>query len=222
MSDKQQTKTSKTAHVMSLLNKGRQDHAGAAAGAAQADGEQHGQALTLADPADVDTAIAEQIKNALNEDWESAEGKEAVGQMGEMRTEAAERAEPVPAEEQLSPQQSIQAAAEESVLPERPEPQAAEEKAEEPIEYVNVMQVLVEEKAEKYIKMFELCQCPRCVVDVKALALCNLPAKYVVMGKGERIPRITIYESRYNTAVTAQIMRACKIVMENPRHDLER
>ena len=35
---------------------------------------------------------------------------------------------------------------------------------------------LVEEKAERYVKMFGLCPCPRCVADVKALALTRLPA----------------------------------------------
>lgn len=108
-------------------------------------------------------------------------------------------------------------------LPKQEEPPAAPapEPEKNEIEYINVMQVLVEEKAEKYIKMFGLCQCPRCVVDVKALALSNLPPKYVVMHQGEMIPRITIYESRYNTALTAQIMRACKIVMDSPRHEHE-
>lgn len=85
--------------------------------------------------------------------------------------------------------------------------------------YVNVIQALVEEKASKYIQLFGLCQCPRCEMDVKALALNNLPPKYVVMHQGEKIPRLTLYEGRYNTAVTAQLLRACKTVMETPRHD---
>jgi DNA mismatch repair ATPase MutL len=85
--------------------------------------------------------------------------------------------------------------------------------------YVNVMQILVEENTEKYMKMFGLCQCPRCVVDVKALALNNLPPKYVVMKEGEMVPRITLYEGRFQTAVTAQVLRACQSVMANPRHD---
>jgi hypothetical protein len=81
------------------------------------------------------------------------------------------------------------------------------------------MQVLVEENAEKYIQMFGLCNCPRCKADVKALALNDLPPKYVVMEKGQVVPRISVYEGRYQAAVTAQILRACKTVMENPRHD---
>lgn len=84
--------------------------------------------------------------------------------------------------------------------------------------YVNVMQALVEEKAKKYIDMFGLCSCSRCMADVKALALTNLPSKYMVMHKGEFIPMLTVYENQFGTALTAQIIAACKIVMEHPRH----
>ena len=82
----------------------------------------------------------------------------------------------------------------------------------------NVMEELVEEKLEKYVNMFGLCSCPRCLLDVKSLALTNLPALYVGIPLFEKNFRLAIYEKRYDSAVTAQILRACKIVMENPRH----
>ena len=85
--------------------------------------------------------------------------------------------------------------------------------------YVNVMETLVEEKANKYIDLFGLCKCPRCVADVKAYALNHLNPKYVVMRTGEVIPRITVYENQFSAVVTAQILNACKIVMSSPRHD---
>ena len=85
--------------------------------------------------------------------------------------------------------------------------------------YVNVMESLVEDKAMKYIDMFGLCKCHRCVADVKALALNRLEPKYVVMHTGEVIPRITLYEGQFSAAVTAQLLTACKLVMEHPRHD---
>lgn len=85
--------------------------------------------------------------------------------------------------------------------------------------YVNVMESLVEDKAMKYIDLFGLCKCHRCVADVKALALNRLDPKYVVMHTGEVIPRITLYEGQFSAAVTAQLLTACKMVMEHPRHD---
>jgi len=88
----------------------------------------------------------------------------------------------------------------------------------ENLNYVNVMQILVEEKAPKYIKMFGLCTCRRCEMDVKALTLSNLVPKYVVMHKDEMIPMLTIYEGRYSSTIFAQLTRACKIVMDRPHH----
>ena len=85
--------------------------------------------------------------------------------------------------------------------------------------YVNVMEALVEEKANKYIDLFGLCKCPRCVADVKAMTLNRLEPKYVVMKKGDVIPRITLYEGQFAAAVTANLLTACKRVMESPRHD---
>lgn len=86
------------------------------------------------------------------------------------------------------------------------------------VPYINVMQVLVEENAEKYMKMFGLCTCPRCITDVKALTLNSLPPKYVVMRKDEMVPRITVYETRFKSAVTAQILHACQLVAARPHH----
>lgn len=97
--------------------------------------------------------------------------------------------------------------------------QPADFSPEREITYVNVMEVLVEERAGKYMEMFGMCQCDRCKSDVKALALNNLPSKYVVMGKGEFIPRITVYEGRFSTAITAQLLRSCKMVLDSPRHN---
>lgn len=84
--------------------------------------------------------------------------------------------------------------------------------------YINVMQVLVEEKAPKYIRMFGLCDCKRCLEDVKALALNHLPPKYVVMAENEMIPKLTFYEGKYNSDITAQLLHACHKVAERPHH----
>ncbi len=91
----------------------------------------------------------------------------------------------------------------------------------EPDEYIcfNVTQALVEDKADKYIKMFGLCNCNRCRIDVIALALSNLPAKYVVAKPHELIPRLSMYEQKYNAAVVTQVMSACRKVLDRPHHE---
>ncbi len=91
----------------------------------------------------------------------------------------------------------------------------------QPNEYIcfNVMQALVEDKADKYIKMFGLCDCNRCRIDVIALALSNLPAKYVVAKPHELIPRLSIYEQKFSASVVTQVMSACRKVLDRPHHE---
>jgi hypothetical protein len=96
---------------------------------------------------------------------------------------------------------------------------AALSRTDTPQSVVNVMDLLVDKNIEKYMKLCGLCQCPRCVIDVKAVALNNLPPVYVVMREGEVSPRLSVYAGRYQTAVTAQLLRACQTVMDNPRHE---
>lgn len=84
-------------------------------------------------------------------------------------------------------------------------------------EYVNVMQALVREKVPKYMKLLGVCPCSRCQADVEALALSHLDPKYIVLQKCQRFP-YSVYENHYNAAVTSQIISACRVVMEHPRH----
>ncbi len=97
-------------------------------------------------------------------------------------------------------------------------PELSQEEKED-ITFLNVMQILVEEKAPRYIKMFGLCPCKRCEADVMALTLSNLVPKYVVLPKLDRIPMLTVYEGRYNSTIFAQLTRSCKIVMDHPHHN---
>jgi len=134
------------------------------------------------------------------------------------QAEPAQQADPAPQAEpaqQAEPvQQSDPAEAERPMdLPARHEEPAVEEPS-----YVNIMQILVEEKADEYMKMFGICCCDVCRMDVRAYALNHLPPKYVVMSRNERIPRLTVYENRFASDITAQIIQACKQVMLTPHH----
>ena len=42
--------------------------------------------------------------------------------------------------------------------------------------------------------------------------------KYVVMSKGEMIPKLTFYEVQHSSDITTQLMQACKIVAKSPHH----
>ena len=86
--------------------------------------------------------------------------------------------------------------------------------------YTNVMRILVEEKLERYIALFHLCDCPRCWADAKALALSRLPAKYVVLSESAYPPMINLYRAKFDSMVTSQVVYACKQVLDAPRHTL--
>ena len=85
---------------------------------------------------------------------------------------------------------------------------------------MNVMEILVDERLERYVKMFGLCSCPRCLADARALALTRLPPKYVVMADSAATPMLSLYRAKFESMVIAQVIQACKTVMENPRHSL--
>lgn len=99
-----------------------------------------------------------------------------------------------------------------------PAPPEAEEPRLRDAQFLNVMELLVEEKLSRYVRMFHLCHCPRCLADAKALALSRLPAKYVVLPAASVAPMLGMYRSRYDGDVTTQIIYACKAVMDAPRH----
>ena len=90
-----------------------------------------------------------------------------------------------------------------------------------PDEYIcfNVTQALVEDKVDKYIRILGLCTCARCRIDVIALTMSSLPAKYVVAKPHELIPRLSMYEHKYEAAIVTQVMSACRKVLERPHHE---
>ena len=85
------------------------------------------------------------------------------------------------------------------------------------VTYINVLQELVEEEAE-YSSQMLACRCPRCIADMKALTLTNLPSKYVVVEENQKKGILRIYMSKYSRLISTQIMKSCVIVNENPHH----
>ncbi len=187
-----------------------------------------------------DHAISSQIKDALASSLEELAESEPVAE-----TPPAPVAEevpqpkpvvetpPAPVVEEVPQPKSVAEEPAAPVIEEVPQPEpvvetppapvavdSAAEKPEEEVICANIMEILVERKAETYMELFGLCCCDRCKMDVQALALTELPAKYVVMAKNELPLRLSLYEGRMNTAVTAQILRACKVVLAEPRHKL--
>lgn len=237
---KKNANTSKTAHVMNLLSKNR-DTAPAEAEAAPAEGAPVAGSAPAAPPQtppvlssmSSDAEVSAQIKSALEDNLEKEPVASPEPAADVIEPEEEIIPEPVPepapeppaaAEPEPVPTPSVEA---EPVSVPSEEPEApAETYTAEPAHTacpeftcVNVMQVLVEEYAAKYIKMFGVCDCDHCVADIKAIALNNLPPKYVIMDKRDIIPKLTFYEGKYNSDITSQVLQACKTVMNRPHHN---
>ena len=132
-----------------------------------------------------------------------------------MRQEAPPSAQPV----QQAPQRPAQAVQQTPQRPAaQPAPRPVEENENEHFVCFNLTQALVEDKAEKLMRQFGMCTCNRCKVDVTAIALSNLPAKYVAMQNRDILPLLSMYEEKYSAAVTVQVMNACRMVMKRPHH----
>ena len=227
--------SSKTAHVMNLLSKNRaaspeppeapkeeaapqpESASPAEAGALQpAEAPAAPQAAPARQVAPIissinaDAAVSSQIKDALEAELEESApvSKPPVQQTAPDR-------QPAPVQPAAPVQEAPAAPVQAPPAPQDPVPENPEE--EKPA-YINVMQLLVDEKADEYMKMFGICCCDKCRVDVRAYALNHLPPKYVVLSQNERVPRLTVYESRFASDVTAQLIQACKKVMLTPHH----
>lgn len=218
-------KTSKTARVMNLLSKKPDPALAEAEEAANIPAAPAAPVPPIVTSMAPDAAVSVQIKNALEDALE--------GELGAQQPAAPApvQPDPAPAPVQAAPEPAPEP--EPEPIPVQPEPvQAAPEPeaeapAPEPVHeflepenpgYINVMQVLVEEKAPKYVEMFGLCTCKRCMEDVKAYTLNHLPPKYVVLEPNDRVPRLTVYEGKFSSDITAQLLQACKVVMGTPHH----
>ena len=224
-------KTSKTARVMNLLSKKPDPALAEAEEAADIPAAPVPPIVTSMAP---DAAVSVQIRNALEDALEGELGAQQPAAPAPVQPDpspAPVQPDPSPAPVQTAPvpapepdpepipaqPEPVQAAPEPEAEPPAPEPVHEFIEPENP-GYINVMQVLVEEKAPKYVEMFGLCTCKRCMEDVKAYTLNHLPPKYVVLEPNDRVPRLTVYEGKFSSDITAQLLQACKVVMGTPHH----
>ena len=168
-------------------------------------------------------ALSETIRSALEKELEEEQAQDqALERAEEAGEEHAAQPAAEPPEEPERPDDPAEPLPPSAPMPPKASPMQEQKPVEQGLpdgaEWVNVMLGLVEEKAERYVKMFGLCPCPRCVADVKALALTRLPAKYVVLPAEHKKPMLSLYQARYDGDVTTQVIYACKAVMDAPRH----
>lgn len=81
-----------------------------------------------------------------------------------------------------------------------------------------VERVLGRTNLKDQMKKYDVCTCSRCCADVMALCLTCLPPKYVVVDGSPTAPIIGYYESRNRARIITEIVKACILVKEKPRH----
>lgn len=166
--------------------------------------------------------IREALTQTLEQELDQAEQEDVP--VPSAKGEGAAEEHPLPEEEPVmqQPLTSEEAPAEEKDAPPEkvpaPEAPGPGKVLPDGSVFLNVMEYLVEERLEKYVKLFGLCSCQRCLADVRALALSRLPAKYVVLPSSSVTPMLSLYQAKFDSMVIAEVIQACKSVMENPRH----
>lgn len=83
----------------------------------------------------------------------------------------------------------------------------------------NYTEVFIDNELPGILGSYEnICKCPMCIEDIKALALNQLKPLYMVTEKGSMFLKLNELETQFKTDVTAQIVRAIEIVSRRPRH----
>ncbi len=85
--------------------------------------------------------------------------------------------------------------------------------------YVNVYEIIVQDKLLDYMKKFDVCMCDRCIVDTFALAVTALPTKIVVVDKKEIFPLVNFFEVQNTAIISTALIKACMIVKDKPNHN---
>lgn len=87
------------------------------------------------------------------------------------------------------------------------------------VELKNYMETLVDELMGSVLKNYD---CPYkdeevFKMDIKAIALNNLPPMYYVSWKGEAYNKVKMLEPQFKLSVIQEIVKAIEIVKKNPR-----
>lgn len=80
------------------------------------------------------------------------------------------------------------------------------------------MEEVVKTMMDEVMEKQDMCTCKRCQLDVTALALNELPPRYVVSSKGEAFSRADFLKMQKNIDVLREINQAVLIVKDRPRH----
>ena len=85
--------------------------------------------------------------------------------------------------------------------------------------FKNYTEIMVDEVLEDILKTEKnICTCEACILDIKAIALNNLPARYVVTEKGEVYKKLDSLNQQMRVDIYKALTKAINQVKKNPRH----
>ena len=86
-------------------------------------------------------------------------------------------------------------------------------------EIKNYMEDSVLAAMKQILPGLKMCLCERCWCDIAALALNELPPKYIVTRKGQLYTKLNIFEQQFSVDITTAIIKSAEFVAQRPRHD---
>jgi competence protein ComFB len=83
----------------------------------------------------------------------------------------------------------------------------------------NYMEELVYGQLDDVLEDISMCKCNKCKMDVAAIALNDLPPKYIVTEMGEIYSKLNILSQQFEVNVVSAITKAAILVKRRPRHE---
>lgn len=78
----------------------------------------------------------------------------------------------------------------------------------------NYMEEIVFNQMKDVLADINVCKCDKCMMDIAAIALNDLPTKYIVTEKGELYSKINILMQQFEVDVVSAITKAAVLVKE--------
>ncbi|NMA79126.1 MAG: late competence development ComFB family protein [Clostridiales bacterium] len=83
---------------------------------------------------------------------------------------------------------------------------------------INMMEKFVQQKLDEMLESTDCCDCEDCKNDIMAVALNQLPAKYVNTAAGELFSKLDSITQQNSVDIDIALLKAINIVCRNPRH----
>ncbi|MFA5524045.1 MAG: late competence development ComFB family protein [Tissierellales bacterium] len=89
------------------------------------------------------------------------------------------------------------------------------------MELHNCMEDAVKKNVERILKGYNsVCNCPKCKLDITAVALNNLPPQYTVTDKGKLFTKVKEMDAQYKVDIYREVTKAIELVSRHPHHEI--